>query len=338
MTNRIKTVLVIATLVSFVLMLGAFNTSKPRILVLHSAREGSAWADAVDRGMRRALEANRRPVSVEWNYMDATAAGRPIGPAEAEARRAIGRVEPAVLIAVDDEANLLVARDYVGRAEPRILYVSLDRPPADFGYTGAPNVSGIAERLPFAAIKDAVTDLIADPAPRLSVLGVDGVTGRAEMAQAEAFDWGPLRIVRSDLVATAQGWRDAVTAAADSDVLVVLSCQDLPDQDGTVFTAADAARWTEESSRALPIGTQSGYVDGGGGLSIGPDPGDYGGAAIRLALDWLDDRTSPGPPPPVESAHFEVAVRTAALARRGVALPPIYLEAARANGTLFERP
>jgi hypothetical protein len=30
-----------------------------------------------------------------------------------------------------------------------------------------------------------------------------------------------------------------------------------------------------------------------------------------------------------------VSVRRDALARRGVALPPIYLEAARENGTLF---
>jgi hypothetical protein len=35
------------------------------------------------------------------------------------------------------------------------------------------------------------------------------------------------------------------------------------------------------------------------------------------------------------SDHFEVAVRPAALAARGMVLPPIYLEAARENGTLF---
>lgn len=77
------------------------------------------------------------------------------------------------------------------------------------------------------------------------------------------------------------------------------------------------------------------FVRNGGSLGFSPDPDDYGQAAVRLALDWLDDRASPGPPPPVESSHFEVSVRADALARRGVTLPPIYIEAARENGSLF---
>jgi hypothetical protein len=36
----------------------------------------------------------------------------------------------------------------------------------------------------------------------------------------------------------------------------------------------------------------------------------------------------------VVSDHFEVAVRQSRMADRGIALPPIYSEAARENGTL----
>ena len=57
---------------------------------------------------------------------------------------------------------------------------------------------------------------------------------------------------------------------------------------------------------------------------------------MQLALDWLDDRSSPGPPAAAVSEHFEVGIRQTELAKRGVALPPIYLEAARENGTLFD--
>lgn len=329
--------LIIACLVSFVVLLGLFNESKPRILILHSAGQHSWWAREVDRGMRDALKLNRRPVTAEWMYMDVTAATaeRRTAQAQAEARRAIGRMDPAVLIAVDDEANLLVARDYVGRREPRILYVSLDRPPADYGYRGAANVSGISERLPFAAIKDALATLFPGRALTLSIIGVDGVTGRAEMAQARAQDWGPVTIGAAQLVSTASGWRDVVTAAR-SDVLLVLGCQDLPDADGAVFTAADAARWTEQHAKPLPIGIGMDFVENGAGLSFFPAPEDYGERAIRLALDWLDDRSTPGPPAPVDSGHFEVAVGQQSLARRGITLPPIYLEAARENGTLLD--
>jgi len=339
MTRVPKLVLIVACLLSFLLLLGTFNGSKPRILVLHSGQQDSPWVREVDRGMREALAANRRPVSVEWDYLDISAPGadQRVQQAvqQAQARRAIGRIDPAVLIAVDDEANLLVARDYVGRAQPRILYVSLDRPPADYGYVGAPNVSGIAERLPFAAIKDAITALNPGVAPSVSIIGVDNVTGRAEMAQAQAFDWGSVKVNAAQLVSTAEAWRQFVMGASGSEFLVVLSCHHLPDRDGAVFSAADASRWTQENSRALPIGTQVDFVENGGALSISPDADDYGRTAIRLALDWLDDRASPGPPPPVESSHFAVSIRTDALNSRGVTLPPIYVEAARENGTLL---
>lgn len=331
-----KTLLIVGCLLSFVVLLGAFNHTKPRILVVHSAAQDSLWATEVDRGMRAALAVNRRPVSVEWVYMDVAAptARDRTAQAQAEVRRAINRVDPDVLIAVDDEANLLVARDYVGRESPRILYVSLDRPPADFGYVGAANVSGIAEQLPFKAVRDAVVALLPGRAPTASVIGVDSVTGRAEMAQVRDFDWGPVTVTDSDLASTADDWRDFV-AGTNSDVLVVLSTQDLPESDGTIFSAAAAADWAQQKSLPLPIGTQVDFVQDGGGLSFSPPPADYGNRAVELALDWLDDRSTPGPPPPVRSPHFQVGVRQSALADRGVALPPIYLEAAREADALF---
>lgn len=337
MTRFLRNLLIGAFLLCFVLLLGFFNATKPRILVLHSGAQGSAWVDAVDRGMRTALESNRRPVSVEWDYLGvaAPAAARNTDAAVAQARRAIDRFKPDVLIAVDDEANALVARDYVGRDDPRILYVSIDRSPDFYGYAGAANASGIAEQLPWSAIRDSLVPLFAGRPVTLAAVGVDGVTDEATLAQMTAFDWGSATLGPVALVATAEAWRDHVERTAAADVLIVLSIQDLPNRDGHISTAAELTAWTEANARPLPIGTQAGFVADGGGLSFAPPPDDEGERAIQLALDWLDNRATPGPPAAVESSHFEVSVRRDALARRGVALPPIYLEAARENGTLF---
>ena len=202
MTNLWKNLLIGGFLAAFLILLGFFNATKPRILVLHSAGADSSWAQQVDRGMNEALTRNRRPLSVERNYLDldSPAAPRRVEEARAEARRAVARFQPDVLIAVDDEANSLVARDYVGRESPRILYVSLNRPPADFGYAGAANVSGIAEQLPFAAVRDAVMDLFPGRAPTVAVIGVENESGAAEMTQARAFDWSPLSVDEAALV------------------------------------------------------------------------------------------------------------------------------------------
>ena len=338
MTSLWKNLLIGGFLAAFVILLGAFNATKPRILVLHSGARDSAWAQQMDRGMRDALALNRRPLSVEWHYLDidSPAAQGRVGEVKAGAHRTIARFNPDLIIAVDDEANSLVAREYVGRTRPRILYVSLNRPPAEFGYVGAANVSGIAERLPLAAVRDAVTDLFPGRTPTLAVLGVDNETGRAESAQVEAFDWSPLVVTKTALAAKAEEWR---TFAAESyaDVLLVLGTHDLPGADGKILTAAEINRWTQENAAAFPIGTQVNFVEDGGGLSFSPPPDDSGAKAIELALDWLDDRSSPGAPSPVVSDHFEVAVRPARLEERGVVLPPIYTEAARENGTLFRQ-
>jgi len=336
MTTLWKYLLIGGFLVAFVVLLGFFNATKPRILVLHSASPDSTWARQFDRGMREALDTNRRPLSVERHYLgiDSPAAARRVEEARAGARRAIARFNPDVLIAVDDEANWLVAREYIGRERPRILYVSLNRPPEDLGYAGAANVSGIAEQLPLAAVRDAVADLFPGRTPTLAVIGVDNETGWAEMAQVREFDWSPLVAGDTALTATAEDWRSFVQRSA-ADVLLVLGTHDLPGEGGAMVSAVEINRWTQENAQPLPIGTQVNFVEDGGGLSFSPPPDDYGAKAIQLALDWLDERDTPGAPAPVVSDHFEVAVRPEVLAARGLVLPPIYLEAARENGTLF---
>lgn len=337
MTRLWKNLLIGGFLAAFVILLIVFNATKPRIMVLHSATEDSSWAEQVDAGMREALSRNRRPLTVEWHYLgvDAPARGPQTREAEAGAFRAMQRFNPDLLIAVDDEANSLVARDYVGRVRPRILYVSLNRPPADFGYANALNVSGIAEQLPLAAVRHVMRDLFPGRTPTLAILGVDNETGRAEIAQARSFNWDSVVVGRSALVSTADQWREFV-ASDTSDVLLVLGTHDLPDAEGRTATAAEINQWTQENSPSLPIGTQVNFVEDGGGLSFSPPPDDSGAKAIEVALDWLDDRDTPGAPPPVVSDHFEVAVRPSLLAKRGVRLPPIYIEAARENGTLYE--
>jgi len=337
MTRLWKNLLIGGFLAAFVILLIVFNATKPRILVLHSASADSVWAQQVDRGMRDALARNRRPLTVEWHYLgiDSPTAARRVREASAGAHRAIARFDPDMVVAVDDEANALVARAYTGRERPKILYVSLNRPPAEFGYAGAPNVSGIAEQLPLAAIRDAVGAIFPGRNPRVHVLGVDGETGRAEMKQARAFDWAPLRLGETALVSRAAEWSDLVKRTGSEDILLLLGTKDLSDGKG-VMTAAEIGRWTEESAPALPVGTQVNFVADGGGLSFSPPPDDYGEKAIELALDWLDARDTPGAPPPVVSDHFEVAVRQSRMTERGIGLPSIYLEAARENGTLFK--
>ena len=324
MGTRCKNLLVVACLLSFVVLLGAFNVTKARILVVHSQAADAPWVQAMDAGMRQALDTNRRPVSVSWMYLDLAA----------PTSRDRETVDPDVLIAVGDEANALVSRKVPAAWATRILYVSIDRPPESYGYRGSSQVSGITEALPLAAIRDAATTLFSDQPPSAAVIGLDTPTGRAELAQVQAFDWGGVTITASRLVASAPAWREFVTRT-QADLLVVLSTHALPEASGRLTPADQLVRWTQQRSGALPIGTQIDFVPMGGALSFAPPPAVFGQQAIHDALNWLDARSSPGAPAPTTVDHFQVGLRSSALAARSLRLPPIYTEAAREAGALY---
>ena len=334
-----KNFLIGACIVAFLVLLGGFNASKPRILVLNSAAETSLWCRKIKEGVELALNENRRPLSVAFTYLvlDENAPRRPLDVEKAELQRTLRRVKPHIIIAVDDAANALIAPWFAGRDKPGIIYVSIDRPPEYYGYLGARNVSGIADQLPVTALRDFADDLNPRAPRKIAFLGADSDPGVAELAQARAFDWSPHLVTGSSLVRTMDDWEEFVRSA-DADLLIVLDTQPLVrgGDDSSIVSAKDIVLWTEQNSKALPVGTDVQHVEDGGTISFSPPPDDYGREAMEMAIDWLDGRDTPGAPPPVESSHFEVGIRKEDLKARGVMLPPIYLEAARENETLFK--
>ena len=333
-----KNLLIGAFLLGFIGLLGSFNAARPRILVLQSADQTSPWVRDVDVGIRQALKDNRRPVTVQWRYMDLN--HKPHADqqndAAVEAHRAIAQIDPDIMIAVDDESNALVARYYAGRERPKVVFVSIDQPPEQYGYVGAANVSGIAELMPLAAVRDALLAMEPGQARRIAALGVNHATGQAELAQVQTFDWTPHRLTMAETTGNFADWQSAVQrAASQADVLLVLSYRGLERGGGDhqITPGAEIANWIETHAALLPVGVHASYVEDGGGLSFSPSAVDFGQKAIQLALTWLDDPATA--PPVTASAHFHVALRPARLAARQVELPAIYVEAARIGGTWF---
>lgn len=337
----IRGLLVALATIGFVAVLAAFNAAKPRILVLHAAEKEAPWPAGVDRGIREVLAANRRPVAVSWHWLGLTRtlSGAARANAAAAARRAIASFDPDVLVAIDDEANAAVARGYAGPGRPRVLYVSIDRPPQAYGYGPETDATGIVEWLPLAAVRDALAAIRPGEQVRIAAIGADNETGRAELAQVRGFDWSPHALVASRAAADTADWQRFVeTDALAADALLVLSYSGLDGPEGSPADERQLAGWVEEHARPLPIGLHAGFVLDGGGLAISPPPVATGRLAMSLALQLLDSPSGSavGLPPPAVSHHFDVAVARRRLARRKVTLPAIYVEAARAAGNLLD--
>lgn len=373
MMRRLRAFLIACFAVGGLLALAGFNASRPRLMVLHSGSERTVWVEDVDRGMQQELDRNRRPVSLTRHYLRLDEPG--LG-AEAirvrvqDAHRAIGWLRPDILIAVDDEANALVARDYVGRGRPNVLYVSIDQPPAEYGYQSSAAVTGISEELPLMAVRDALGDLrnesgahsngelpggaagaerlpgspprvalVPDQPLRIAAIARDSETGRAELTQVRQFDWSPHELGPTATVTTLAAWQEQCRSLAGrADILLVLSYRGLHRDDGggALVPGAELAEWLERESVPLPVGLDVGYVVDGGGWSLAPAPLDYGRGAMRMALEWMEPARKGELPHSWRSTHFDVALRASLLRERGLRLPPIYVEAARAGNDSYE--
>lgn len=327
----------------------AFNHHKPRLLVLHSYAESGRWEGAFNSGLQRALARNRQPLAVRWHYMTFADDDHPDADEWAasaqRARSVIARWRPDVLLAVGEEAQSYVARHLAGRSALRVVYASGDDP-AQLGYDSAARTTGVRERLPLAAAAELLAQLYPGRALRLAALGVDDATGRAEAAQLHSFDWGAHQLQSVALAQDLAQWRQALAGANGApngspnvDVLLLLSMAGLAQQAGAPALVAPLAlaQETQAQARPLALGLRASFVADGGALALAPAPDGLGEQAGELALRALP--TSAGPwPPAQDSRDFIVALRPAHLSARGLQLPAIYHQAARAAQALYLEP
>lgn len=319
-------------------MLLAFNAYKPRVMIVYSQPSNSVATQHMDQGIREVLAGSRAPITVERHYLNLKH-GLTVTDwrqAQAEAKRAIRRREPDVLVLADDEANRMLAAHH---AEPRsrIVYVSTNDAPQSYGYADAQRVTGISEQLPLTAVSRLVSDLKLGSALRIAVLGKRSATAESLSKQIDNFAWAPHRVVSQRYVDNEQQWREAVEALrGQADVLLITNLAGLrAGFEGQEWAdEQELVAWTQKHAAPLPIGLTGTYTERGGALSISPSRHEQGALAMRAALEWLDKRGASGPPQAATMRHFDVHLRQQALIDRGIDIPAIYAEAARAAGHL----
>jgi len=339
--TTLKKMLIGFFLAAFILLLGLFNAGKPRILVLHSYSYDFPWSQRVNTGMKNILKKNRNPVSVKFHYLglESNLDANRIRNAVNEAQRAIALQKPDLVIAVDDESNQHIARNYAVKGGAKIIFVATLLPPATYGYAGNGNVAGIEERLPLDAVRDAILTARKGKNARIAVLSMDDVTGRAELAQVNSYAWAPHRLIATRGANSFPEWQQFIKQEADlADVLLILSYGGLVRGNGDIreVPSGEIATWIEKNAKPLPLGICSTFAEDGGGLSITPAPVDFGEKSMSMALEWIAAGKDSAPPTVTSSPHFMVGIRKSALEARGITMPAIYIEAARVSDALFQ--
>lgn len=338
MRKRTATLLVSCFLLLALLLFGYYNITRPRILVLHSYDAEFSWTRGLDQAFRQGLKALRRPILARWHYMNLRGApgAQFIETAAASARRAIKDFEPHILVVFDDLAAELVTPELLNRPDIHIVYAGIDEPLEHHGFDTASNTTGILERIPVAALQDAVTHLGKGRPLTVACIGDARALADAEVAQMVEIDWSPHTLLPCAQVDNFPDWQVAVKQLETrADLLFVSGYRGLHrDADSTeVVPPAEVATWTDTHSSLLSIAAKITFVPDGGAMAITPSPHEHGQAAARLAGQLLSGTPAASIPVTVGDA-FVVSVNRERLVRRKFELPPVYEAAARAVGNL----
>jgi hypothetical protein len=139
------------------------NIQKPRILVLHSYDKEYAWTRDVSEGIHRVLDKYPQ-YSIKWHYMDTKrrTTERYKKTAATSAILLIKRWEPHVMIAIDDNAQSLVASKFNNDIYPQVVFAGVNGTREEYGYDKAKNVTGILERLELNAVKNMIMKIVPD--------------------------------------------------------------------------------------------------------------------------------------------------------------------------------
>lgn len=320
----------------------AFNFVKPRILILQSYHIDYPWTRDVNIGIERVL-GKRTDYSIRWHYMDTkrNPSAHFMKNAGIHAIRKINDWKPAVVIAIDDDAQEYAAKEFVNKSGISIVFSGVNGGVEHYGYMGATNVTGLYERKALAPFLDLVNDLaqhngIKKPI-RILALGDMSYSVRQDLEFMEAFDWGATRFA-GKLVDTFPEWKNAVEEArGQADFIVILNYRKVhrSGEDKSLVPPREVVDWTEDNSAVALIGQNGFYVEEGGMLAIATSPYEQGEEACRLAVEIIDKQLAANQIPFRTSRQFAVYARESRLQRRGFKLTQICEAFARATSNYY---
>jgi len=336
--------LIVLFLTALAVIVVMFNTSKPRLLILQSYDKTYPWTRDVDVGIERVLK-KRNDYSVRWFYMDAKRhpwsdykvnTGKTV-------RKLVDRWQPTVVIAVDDDAQEYAMKYFANHPDVKIVFSGMNGSLEQYGYRNARNVTGILERKPFDALKDALLLIAAAQGrtrpPRIMFLGDASGSVHSDEQDFRRFDWGPIQVLDSRFARTFDEWQAAVDFAGANDVDFIITAnyrKILRTKNGKgLMPASEVVEWTEKHSRVPVIGTNAFFVEDGGSLAIGTSPYEQGEVAMSMADRILSGGAVPERIPVQSTRQFVVAMRASGMKKWNIRLPAVYEAAARSSANFY---
>ena len=274
----------------FFVEMGSFfiisSASKVKILILHSYTPEYSWTEGINNGIDRILSDKKwignKWIDISYHYMatknaDATQKRR----AQKNAHRGIENVEPDILIAIDDNANSLVAKEYVNSRKMNIIFAGANGSVAPYGYENASNVTGIYEHKPVAALVELIDVINKYEEKTVSVVFVSDKSSSAQLDaehMKQAY-WGKVSYEGHISVDSFSEWKKVILNLPDNiDYVLVGGYRKLKLLDGSNRRASSTAvaHWTAKNSTPIVLGLNVFNSEDGVPISVGVSPYEQG--------------------------------------------------------------
>ncbi len=281
-----------------------------RVLVIHSYHKEYDWVD----GINKALVASLEP-SVEYRifYMDTKR--RPDEAwkktAAVKAKKMIAEYKPKVVIAVDDNAQKYVVRNFVGRSPIQFVFCGVNAHPGVYGYPSG-NVTGILER----TYPKQVLEMLKRVNPNIkNVVWVSDDSQTAEevlprvRSKADAGEL-PLKILSYSRPSTLGQWKSTIQRYEEKSqvhAFLIPLYHTVKDDSGQISVKpADVMAWTVKNTTKPIVGFWPFSTDDGAICAVAVDPQEHGRVAALMAKQILSGKSAADIPMQVNQNGFVI--------------------------------
>jgi ABC-type uncharacterized transport system substrate-binding protein len=296
-----------------------------RVLVVHSYHAEFEWVHDINAVLEDQLATADIPYRIF--YMDTKQKPDASWKLEAgrKARQLIAQYAPKVVIAVDDNAQNFVVRNYIGKSPIQFVFAGVNADPQEYGYP-AKNVTGILERTYpgqvfklLKMIKPSVSHVgwVSDDSAT-SDLVLRRVRKKAESGQL------PIPITAYLQPVTFEQWKATIRQCdtdANIDALLIPLYHTIKTKaGGKSVPSTDVMHWTVNNTRKPVVGLWPFSAHDGAVCAVVVDPKEHGKVAALMAKQILGGKKA-GDLPMVKNKDGFVIINTVAAAKLGIEIP-----------------
>lgn len=209
-----------------------------------------------------------------------------------QAKRLIKEYDPHVVIAVDDNAQVYLVKDYPKDSKIQFVFCGVNADPKSYGYP-ADNVTGILERV-YAAQVLQMLRLIQPAVKSVAFVNDDSATGNLIIHRTkEKADNGRLPVPITQWVqpSTFAQWQQAITRLENDksvDALLIPLYHTVREKEGgPSILAAGVMRWTVANTSKPILGYWPFSVEDGALCAVVVDPYEHGKVAALMSKQIL---------------------------------------------------